>query len=170
VTLDVAAPAGVQRVEVRLGGRLVCTETKAPYSCRVKPTGADVGVQALTATIVDRNGSTSVITSKVTVAKFKPTLRSKVTKKQVGSRVRRTFKVTVALPKGVTKAQGCKGTVTLVIRRNGQSVINQQVKVSKACTVTRSVTAARSGQKFTASARYGGSAVLASTSISRRFS
>lgn len=171
VELDVSAGAGIKSVEVRLGGRLVCTEVKAPYSCRITPTGADVGVQALTATITDLNGSTSVVTSKVTVAKFKPTLKSKVTKKKVGSRLRRTFfKATLVLPKGVTKAQGCKGTVTLVVRRNGQSVINQQVKVSKACTVSRSVTAPRSGQRFTVSARYGGSSVLATTSISRRFS
>jgi hypothetical protein len=171
ITLNASAAAGIKSVEVRLGGRLVCTETKAPYSCKITPTGADVGVQALTATITDLNGSTSVVTSKVTVAKFKPTIQTKITKKRLsGSRLRRTFRATLVLPKGVTKAQGCKGTVTLVIRRNGQSVVNQQVKLSKGCTVSRSVTAKRSGQKFTVSARYGGSSVLATKSISRRFS
>ncbi|MEV4420936.1 Ig-like domain-containing protein [Patulibacter sp. NPDC049589] len=171
VKLDASVAAGIKSVEIRLGSRVVCTETKAPYSCKVVPTGADVGVQALTATITDLNGSTSVVTSKVTVAKFTPRIRTKVTKKKVSSRrTKRTFKATVVLPKGVTKAQGCKGTVTLVVRRNGQSVLNQQVKLSKSCTVTRSVTAARSGQKFTVSARYGGSSVLTAKSISRRFS
>jgi hypothetical protein len=171
VRLEAAAAAGVAKVEVRLGGRLVCTEIKAPFACKVVPTGADVGTQALTATVTDRNGSTSVVTSTVVVAKFRPTLSMKITKKRVsGGRLRRTVRGTLVLPKGVTKKQGCKGTVTVVIKRAGHSILNQQVKLSKGCTFTRSVTAPRASQKYTVSGRYSGSSVLTSKSISRRFS
>lgn len=171
VRLAVNAPAGVGKVEVRLGDRLVCTPTKAPYVCTVKATGADVGAQALTATVVDRNGSTAVASTRVTVAKFAAKLRLKVTKKAVkGGKARRTVRGTLVLPSGVTKAQGCRGTVTVTIKRSGRALLNQQVKVSKACTFSRSVTASRSKQRFTVSARYGGTAVLKTASSSRRFS
>jgi hypothetical protein len=107
----------------------------------------------------------------VTVTKFTAELALKVSTKNVkGNKAKRTIRGTLELPTGVTKAQGCRGTVTVTIKRAGQSFANQQVKVSKACTITRSVTAARSKQRFTVSARYGGTSVLKTASSSRRFS
>ncbi len=171
VRLAVNAPAGVRRVEVRLGDRLVCADLKAPFVCTVKATGADVGAQALTATLVDQNGSTAVASTRVTVAKFAAKVRLTVARKAVkGGKVRRTVRGTLVLPAGVTKAQGCRGTVTVTIKRSGRALLNQQVKVSKACTFSRSVTASRSKQRFTAGARFGGTAVLKTASSSRRFS
>jgi hypothetical protein len=171
VRLAVNAPAGVRRVDVRLGDRLVCSDVKAPYACTVKATGADVGAQALTATLVDQNGSSAVASTKVTVAKFAAKVRLAVTTKAVkGGKARRTVRGTLALPAGVTKAQGCRGTVTVTIKRSGRALLDQQVKVSKACTFTRSVVASRATQRFTVSARFGGTAVLKTASSSRRFS
>jgi hypothetical protein len=59
--------------------------------------------------------------------------------------------------------------VTLVIRRGAHSVLNQQVPVSKGCTFSRSLTTKRARQSFTAKARFGGNAVLASADETRRF-
>ncbi|WP_210495385.1 Ig-like domain-containing protein [Patulibacter sp. SYSU D01012] len=169
--LAVSAGSGVRAVEVRLGGRLVCRSTQAPYACRFRPKGADVGTQALTATVVGADGSTSVVTTTVRVPKLRATVRLRIAKKALsGGRVRRTVRGTVVRPAGVTKAQGCKGTVTVVLRRAGRSFLNQQVKVSRSCTFSRSVTAPRSNQRYTVSARFRGNTVLAATSNSRRFS
>ena len=57
-----------------------------------------------------------------------------------------------------------------MITRGGHSLLNQQVKLSKTCTFSRSVTAARSNQSFSVSARFGGNAVLATANETRRFS
>jgi hypothetical protein len=60
--------------------------------------------------------------------------------------------------------------VTLVVKRSGRSVLNQQVRLSKACRFSRSVTAGRHRQSFTVSARFGGNAVLSTAAKTRRFS
>lgn len=167
----VTAGAGVRAVELRLGGRLVCRSTTAPYTCRFRPTGADVGTQALTATVIGVDGSTAVTTTTVRVPKFRATVRLRIAKKALsGGRVRRTVRGTVVRPAGVSKAQGCKGTVTVVLKRAGRSFLNQQVKVSRSCTFSRSVTAPRSNQHYAVSARFRGNTALAATSNSRRFS
>jgi hypothetical protein len=167
----VTAAAGLKSVAVFLGSRQVCTITKAPFTCTVKATGADVGGQALRAVVTDVLGGTAQIQRSVTVAKFTPSLSLKIAKKSLaGKKVRRTVSGKLVLPSGVTKAQGCSGTVTLVITRGGHSLLNQQVKLSKTCTFSRSVTAARSNQSFSVSARFGGNAALATANETRRFS
>jgi hypothetical protein len=173
VLFNVKSDAGVKLVQVRLGDRIICTLTAAPYACKVTPTGADVGTQSLTAAVVDNAGNTTAVTTKVTVPKFKPKrlgLSIKTTPVK-GGKAKRTIRGTLSMPAGVTKAQGCKsGKVTVTIKRSGQSVLNQQVSVSKLCTFSRSVTASRSKQHFSVSARFGGNAVLTTTTTSRRFS
>ena len=74
------------------------------------------------------------------------------------------------MPANVTKAQACTGKVTVTIKRNGRSVLNQVVSLSKHCTFTRTVTAARRGQTFTATAKFAGNTVLRSATSTRRFS
>ena len=76
----------------------------------------------------------------------------------------------VSVPRNVTRAQACSGTVTVAIKRAGRSVLNQRVKLSKSCTFSRSVTAARGNQSFSVSAKFGGNAVLRTASQTRRFS
>jgi hypothetical protein len=171
VAFAVTAPAGLKSVVVFLGSRQVCTITAAPYRCTIKATGADVGGQALRAVVTDALGRTAEIQRSVTVAKFTPSLSLKIAKKSLhGGKVRRTVSGKLKLPSGVTKAQGCTGSVNLVITRAGRSLLNQQVKLSKACTFSRSVTAARGNQSFSVSARFGGNAVLATANETRRFS
>ena len=56
------------------------------------------------------------------------------------------------------------------IKRRGRSVLNQQVSLSKSCTFSRSVTAARGKQSFSVTAKFGGNTVLKTASQTRRFS
>jgi hypothetical protein len=171
VDLAVTADAGVKSVQVRLGNRVVCTLTAGPYSCKITPTGADVGKQSLVATVTDKKGNTAVTTSEVTVPKFKATISLKVkTGKAKHGKKKRTITGTVKRPSGVKASQGCSGKVTVVIKRSGSSLLNQQVSLTKKCTFSRSVTASSRKQKFSVSAKFGGNTVLTSASTSRRFS
>ena len=105
------------------------------------------------------------------VAKFATKVALKVKSRNVaGNKARRTVSGTVSVPRNVTRAQACSGTVTVAIKRAGRSVLNQRVKLSKSCTFSRSVTAARGNQKFSVSAKFGGNAVLRTASQTRRFS
>ncbi|WP_147447555.1 Ig-like domain-containing protein [Solirubrobacter pauli] len=166
------AGAGIRSVQLFLGARSVCTLNGAPFdACEVTPSGADVGTQALRVVVTDQLGSTAQATTTVTVPKFKASVTLKVAKKNVkGNKARRTISGTIKFPANVTKAQGCSGKVTVQIKRNGRSVLNQVVSVSKSCTFSRSVTAARNGQTFSVSAKYAGNSVLTTASSTRRFS
>ena len=53
-----------------LGDRVVCTDTTAPYSCLVKPTLADVGLQSLRVVITDRIGQSTTLERQVRSARF----------------------------------------------------------------------------------------------------
>ncbi|MDO8187069.1 Ig-like domain-containing protein [Conexibacter sp. JD483] len=171
VNFAVTAPAGFASAQLLLGSRTVCTVTKAPFSCTVTPTGADVGSQTLRVVVTDAKGSSAQAAVTVTVPKFATKVTTKVTsKKAKGGKVKRTIRTTVARPKGVTAKQACTGAhVTLVVKRGERTVINQQVRLTGSCTFTRSVTAPRRGGAFRLSAKYSGNAVLRSASTSRRF-
>jgi hypothetical protein len=166
------APAGLKQVELFLGSRKVCTLTAATFTaCEVTATGADVGTQALRAVVTDALGSTAQSTVSVVVPKFATKVATKVTKKNVkGGKARRTISGSISIPKNVTKAQACSGKVTVTIKRAGRSVLNQQVSLSKSCTFSRSVTASRSKQSFSITAKFGGNTVLSTASQTRRFS
>jgi hypothetical protein len=171
LAFNVNAAAGVKSIQVRLGDRVVCTVTAAPYACKVTPTGADVGKQTLVAVVTDNAGNTAVASTSVTVPKFAAKVSLAVkTSKAKGGKKTRTVTGTLKRPSGVTQAQGCKGKVTVVIKRSGRSVLNQQVSVSKKCTFSRKVTASSKKQSFSVSAKFGGNTVLAKASSSRRFS
>jgi hypothetical protein len=166
------AAAGIKQVELFLGARKICTLTQAPFDgCDVTATGADVGSQALRVVVTDALGTSAQANVTVRVAKFATSVKLKVAKKNVaGGKARRTITGTVAVPKNVTRAQACSGTVTVTVKRGGRAVLDQRVKLSKSCTFSRSVTAARGNQKFSATAKFGGNTVLRTASQTRRFS
>jgi hypothetical protein len=58
----------------------------------------------------------------------------------------------------------------LSIKRNGRSVLNQEVTLTKRCTFSRSVTSKRANQSFSAKVTFGGNTVLNTAGLSRRFS
>jgi hypothetical protein len=176
VELTPAAAAGVKQVDVFLGTRKLCTLTAAPWTCRVVPTGADVGTQVLRTVVTDAAGQTSESSQTLRIAKFAPRgLSVKVAGRDVkGGAVRKTVTGRVLLPAGVTAAQGCKGgSATIVVKRAGHSVSNSEVKVTSACTFTKHVTAKRvkaGSGAFSYSVRFTGTAVLSSASSTRRSS
>jgi hypothetical protein len=171
VTFAPSAPAGLAQVDVFLGERLICRLSGAPFACRIFATGEDVGVQALRLVVTDVRGASAQIQRTVRVAKFRPAVKLSVKLRRLAhQRARRTIAGRVAMPKAVKRSQGCSGTVTLVVKRSGRSVLNQQVRLSKACRFSRSVTAGRHRQSFTVSARFGGNAVLSTAAKTRRFS
>ena len=68
----------------------------------------------------------------MTVSKFAAKVSVSVAKRALkGGKVRRTISGKVAVPAGVTRAQGCTGSVTLTIKRSGRSVLNQKVPLSE---------------------------------------
>jgi hypothetical protein len=171
VTFAPNAPAGLKSVAVFLGDRRVCTVTDAPYACRITVSGAEVGGQSLRLVVTDARGGSAEVARSIVVAKFRAKMKLSVKTKSLRRGLeRRTVSGRVTFPGAVTKRQGCSGTVTLVVKRGGHSVLNQQVRVSKACRFSRSLTAKRTRQSFTARARFGGNAVLASAGGTRRFS
>jgi hypothetical protein len=166
------APAGLKQVELFLGSRKVCTLTAAPFTaCDVTATGADVGTQALRAVVTDALGSTAQSTVNVVVPKFATKVSTKVTRKNVaGGNARRTISGSITIPKHVTADQACTGKETVTIKRAGRSILNQQVALSKTCKFQRSITAKRSNQSFSVTAKFGGNTVLGTASQTRRFS
>jgi hypothetical protein len=176
LTLVPTAEAGVKEVAVFLGTRRVCALTAGPWTCKVVPTGADVGRQAIRGVVTDAAGQTAEASRTVTVAKFKPRgLSLRIASRNVkGGAVRKTLTGAVLRPAGVTAAQGCRGgAVTIIVKRAGRSVSNSQVKLSSSCAYSKRVTAKRVGRgskAFTYSVRFSGTAVLSSASTTRRSS
>jgi hypothetical protein len=167
----VSASGGPKSTVVTLGSRTVCTTSATSVLCRLTPRGEDVGVRTLRAVVTDALGRSAEVSTQVRVAKFKPRAfsLSVVGKAVKGGKVRRTVTGTLKPPASVTAAQGCTGTATVVLRRDGRAFLNQQVPLSRSCRVSRSFTAGRSGH-FTVSASFAGNAVLSAITSSRRFS
>ncbi len=174
VAVAPVAPAGVDRVEVFLGARRVCTVTSAPYACFVQPTGADVGEQVLRVGVTDRLGRTAEATQAVTIDRFRPRrLRLELdTVRRPDGRRRVTVTGELVLPAAVTPAQGCRaGTVALTLRRGGAGIADREVRLRRDCTIRRVFVLPRRGRAtFTLTARFGGNDVLAPRRATRRFS
>ena len=72
VSVTPIAKAGIRQLDVYLGTRRICTLTKAPYTCKVRPRGSDVGRQSLRVVVTDLNGATAESSRSVVVLQFKP--------------------------------------------------------------------------------------------------
>jgi hypothetical protein len=169
------ASAGVKQVDYYLGDTVRCTAKAAPWSCKVVPTGADVGIQVLRAVVTDLNGRTGEATARVEVPRFQPKGLSLSidSDNKSGNRVRKTINGLLKVPEPVTTAQGCaSGHVTVVIKRAGKIVSDTQAALSKSCKFSASVLTKRTGKKssFSVNARFGGNSVLLPVTASRRFS
>ena len=70
----------------------------------------------------------------------------------------------------VTPAQGCdSGRVTLVLKRCGAILADQQVSLKDDCTFTKNIRVPRRGT-YRLTARFGGNAVLLPANANRRLS
>jgi hypothetical protein len=168
VNVTPLAKAGIRQLDVYLGTRKICTLTKAPYTCKVRPRGADVGRQSLRVVVTDLNGATAESSRNVVVLQFKPKGLSLAASTR-GSRTTITGKL--KLPSQVSLAEGCKsGSVRLVVKRGSRVLDDSQVRVSKTCSFTKRLSATRSKAKLSVSARFSGNTVLAAVHSDRRFS
>lgn len=86
-----------------------------------------------------------------------------------GSVRRVAVRGTLVRPTGVSRAAGCRGTVTLRLTRSGARTTTRRARVTSSCrfSVRLSVPARRLGT-FRVSARYGGTSVLKPRSATRR--
>jgi hypothetical protein len=175
LTVAPSTPLGFKQVDVFLGTTRVCTLTTTPYTCRVRPSGGDVGIQEIRAVVTDAAGNTAATATRVEVPRFKPRSLSVSAKsaKLSRNRTRKTITAEVKLPDRVSRSQGCaNGTVTLVTKRNGKIIDDSQVTLKGSCKVTKRITAARAGKNaFSVSARFSGNRVLDPiTAKTKRFS
>ncbi len=173
---DSAAGASVEKVEFFLGNEALCTDKEAPYTCQVLPTGAQVGQQSLRAVVTDSKGQTASDKATVTIEKFAlGALPIKVTAGRVKKpkpKLVRVLSGKLGLPARVGKGEACtSGTVTVTVTRGNVRVLPPtQVSLHSDCSWKLRFTAtpvARS--KFTATAKFGGNAVLKPASSVRRF-
>jgi hypothetical protein len=109
---------GVARVVFLDDGRVVCTDTAAPFDCAYTPTGDDVGRNTLIAIAQDGAGQTAVDFRPVRVAKFTAT---RITARTTPRRDRRRpyryrTRGKLTLPPGLTAAQACGSGGTVQVQ------------------------------------------------------
>ncbi len=171
-------------VAFSIGDRKVCTDTTAPYSCEIQPTGAEVGTQTLRATVTDSANQTATAEAETSVAKFATTaltikvkgkvLKGKKPKKgeKRQDRLQRTISGGISFSNRVTQAQGCaSGSVTLTVEKNGSSLFPYtQVPLNSNCGYVLKFKVPKTKKhNFTVEATFGGNSVLLPISNNRRF-
>lgn len=114
IAADASDDRGVAAVVFYIGARELCRDSEAPYTCDLRPTGADVGRTAITAIAVDSANQTASTRVAVSVGRFTPSLTSKTKRGRVAVTSGR-----VGLPDGVQRADGCRGRVAITYRSGG---------------------------------------------------
>lgn len=172
-------------VAFSIGDRKVCTDSTAPYTCDIQPTGAEVGGQAISATVTDSANQTATDEAQTNVAKFATTalsikvkgkvLKGKKPKKKGQKRQDRLYRVIsggISFNNRVTQAQGCSsGSVTLTVEKNGTSLFPYtQVPLNSNCGYVLKFKVPKTKKhNFTVEASFGGNSVLLPISNNRRF-
>jgi hypothetical protein len=174
VPVTASSPAGVAKVEWFLGTRLACTDTAAPYTCRVVPRLSDVGSQSLRIVVTGRDGLTTTITRQVQIRRFETRgVRLSVKKSAFSrTRIRRTITATLLRPVGTSAREACSlSTMTLVVNKRYRTFVNQVRRLRSGCTVRLSFVDRRASKRiYSISARFRGNNVLLPAAKSRRFS
>ena len=174
VTVTATDDRGIARVVLIDDGRVVATDTTAPYAFTYQPAANDVGTNTLVAQAVDTGNQVASAIRVVRVDRFIP---ARVTATVTPSRDRvRPYRFrtrgTVSRPAGVSAAQGCSGTVTVTIKRGGRTISTRRAKLTRTCTYASTVTFGsrrRLGNgRLRITARFGGNAVLKARSSPRR--
>jgi hypothetical protein len=165
--------AAVGKVDFFLGDRRLCTAVKAPFSCQVLPLGHEVGAQALRAVVTDTAAQTATDDAAVSIARFQPSeLSMTMTGKAAGKKkLSEVVTGSLTLPERVSAAEGCaSGSVSVTVKRNGNTLFPlTQVPLASDCTYKMKFTVRKLPKnKFRASARFGGNAVLLPVSHDRR--
>ena len=150
VVLDVADDTGSPTVSVFDDDGTVCVLRRAPYACTWTPTGADVGRATLLASAVDSGGLSTLGIVRVRVRRFAASLTQRQRHRKGVTRVSGRL----VLPAGVTRAQGCSGTVRIRLRK-----ARRTATVTRRCTYSARLPF-RPGR---ARVSFGGNSVLAPT-------
>jgi Bacterial Ig domain len=150
IQLDVADDRGAPTVSVFDDDGTICVLRRAPYACTWTPTGADVGRATLLASAVDQAGLSTLGIVRVRVNRFAASLTQRQRHRKGITRVSGRL----VLPAGVTRAQGCSGTVRVRLRK-----ARRTAKVTRRCTYSAKLPF-RPGR---ARVRFGGNSVLAPT-------
>jgi hypothetical protein len=116
----------IDGVEFKLGDRTVCTDTSAPYSCEILPTGAEVGSQSVQAILTDSNDQVASDTAKYGPARLAgaeaPAYEDNETSfAELVGRVRRTVAYLETLPKAAFEGAEDR-TVTWQARGKSRSM------------------------------------------------
>ena len=126
---------GVAEVRLIDDGRVVATDTEAPYTFRYRPRGEDVGRNTLVLLAVDTAQQTASAVRPLRVMRFAPRLLiGKVTPTRdrfAPFEYRTTGRI--RLPRGVTRAQGCKGRVSIQVKRGSKTISSRRVALGKKC-------------------------------------
>jgi hypothetical protein len=150
IELEAADDHGLPEVNVFDDDGTICVLRAAPYACTWRPTGADVGRATLLASAVDSGGLSSLAIVRVRVNRF----AAKVTKKAKRSGGRLKVSGRLVLPAVVTRAQGCRGRVTVRVR-----TARRTVPLTPRCTYSVRLKV-RTGRPRV---RFGGNPVIAPT-------
>jgi Ca2+-binding RTX toxin-like protein len=179
VTINASDDKGISKVTLFDGGKVVGTDTTAPYNITYSPTAADVGSHTLVATATDTADQSASALRKVTVgASTGGSATTAVAPKSVSATVlpkrdrKRPYKFTikgaVGLPAGVTKAQGCaSGTVKVTGKRGLKTAFTKTAKLKKDCTYSVTATVTRKGRVKITARFSGNSALKAKSSLTR---
>ncbi len=174
VTVTASDDRSIARVVLIDDGRVVATDTTAPYSFTYQPAADDVGANTLVAQAVDTGNQVATAIRVVRVDRFTPArVSATVTPSRDRTRPYRfRTRGTVSRPAGVSAAQGCTGTVTVTIKRGGRTISTRRAKLTRTCAYTSTATFGsrrRLGNgRLRITARFGGNAVLKARSSAGR--
>jgi hypothetical protein len=150
IELDAADDHGLPVVSVFDDDGTICVLRRAPYACTWTPTGDDVGRATLLASAVDSAGLSTLGIVRVRVRRFEASLTQRQRHRKGVTRVSGRL----VLPAGVTRAQGCEGTVRIRLRK-----ARRTAAVTRRCTYSAKLPF-RPGR---ARVRFSGNSVLAPT-------
>lgn len=168
ITADVSDDKGISSVLFTANGRLICTDTTAPYTCDYQPLSSDVGRTTIVASAVDTDQQTATDQRSVTVPRFDPhRMTAYVTP---GHRTRMPMRFTakgkITLPATVDPAAGCgHGTVTVQVKAGRRTISTRRARLGKDCRYSSTVTFHDRSRFYGATRlryfiRFGGNAVL----------
>ncbi len=126
----------VAQVIFYAGERTLCIVTTAPYTCSYQPLDTDVGHTTLIAVAGNDAGLTATAIRPVSVPQFKPQglrVTVKARKRITHSPFSLTATGTLALPVGVSAAQGCRGRIAVTVKAGGTTLARAQTKLRSNC-------------------------------------
>ena len=123
---DATDDRGIQRVLFMDDERVVCNDDAPPFECPYQPRGEDIGKDTLIAVAIDTANQAAFLSREVTVSKFTATRLSIAVRRGRASGA-------LALPAALTRPLGCRGTVTLRVRRRGRTIATRKARLSRTC-------------------------------------